>query len=89
MFKKVSAFAFPGMASAFLLLSAVTAHAAAIDVGSSTAAMDEGRDAALALLAKFSLIGIALILSVIAGAVGIVFIRYGWKKGWKVLSGRI
>lgn len=89
MFKKAFAFAIPGMASAFLLLSSVSARAATIDVGSSTAAMDEGKDATVALIAKLGLLGIGIVLALIAGAVGVIFIRMGFKKGMKALHGKV
>lgn len=87
--KKVGAFLSVGAVSVATFASHAFAATTTIDISAATDAMDAGNAAAVGLVGKGGLLGIALVLAVIAAAIGIVFIRMGFKKGLKALHGKV
>lgn len=84
MFKKIVGFSSVALIGATPFL----ASAAEIDVSSVQAAIASGTTAAVSLAGTYSLQGILLSLALIAGAVVIMMLWFGARKGKKIVSGR-
>jgi len=85
MFQKVATASLGFVASVLLPLKAF----AAVDLTTFNDALATGTDALVSMVGAFGLKGILVVVALIAAAIVIYFIKYGFHSGKKAMSGKV